>query len=453
IIESYLPEPDPETGEIDPASLPDTLPGYLINLKAEFSIGDQVVATANVGTMGTELHEKLGYFDPRFGWDLSSNKPTAGEYQAIGLDLQGTSTEYAARLQADLESTKAKLESGDENQLASLTKQALVGDMLESTIFSYFAMNNIQDDIAAQQAGIVNYRAPSYGKFSTSLTTSYFFGTPRNVSASGLAMDVDKVFNTIVDKNNDSKNWINYNQMIGARLSAMEHLIPEQMFSTPEASAQGISAVKAIAIASSEGQKIWTITKVNVEAALAEITLSADTETEIRNSANAGMVITTHEKRLNYNGWIGGGYIILDPQTGAGAYKIAGGGNGSDTKVPEAISEVTKWGGIFSDIILEGLKNSDDIASKAFKFFLKSVSKLLSSCSNFIGNSLAIFGILENCPLEAIALVLPMFIFLLVLATALTFLLSGLVFVFFGILSGIVVGGLATGAISACKKE
>ena len=54
----------------------------------------------------------------------------------------------------------------------------------------------------------------------------------------------------------------------------------------------------------------------------------ADTETEIRNSVNAGMVVTAHEQSINFNGWIGEGYIILDPTTGAGAYKIAGGGNG-----------------------------------------------------------------------------------------------------------------------------
>ncbi|MEY8200357.1 MAG: hypothetical protein RPS47_14045, partial [Colwellia sp.] len=291
-------------------------------------IGEQVVATANVGTMGTELHENLGYFDPRFGWDLSSNKPTAGEYQAIGLDLQGTSAEYAARLQAGMEATKAKIESGDETQLADLTKQALVGDMLESTIFSYFAMNNIQDDIAAQQADIVNYRAPSYGKFSTKLNTAYWFGVPRNVKAAGLIMDVDRVFNNKVHKDNDHEKRLNFNQMVGSRYSAMEHLVPEQMFSTPEAPAQGISAVKAIALAGAAGQKIWTITSENLDLALTEVTLPSDTETEIRNSVNAGMIVTAHEKSINFNGWVGEGYIILDPQTGAGAYKIAGGGNG-----------------------------------------------------------------------------------------------------------------------------
>jgi hypothetical protein len=31
---------------------------------------------------------------------------------------------------------------------------------------------------------------------------------------------------------------------------------------------------------------------------------------------------------INFNGWIGCGYIIIDPESGAGAYKIGGGANG-----------------------------------------------------------------------------------------------------------------------------
>lgn len=51
-------------------------------------------------------------------------------------------------------------------------------------------------------------------------------------------------------------------------------------------------------------------------------------EVEIRNRVNAGKVVTAHEQAINFNGWVGEGYIIVDPQTGTGAYKIAGGGNG-----------------------------------------------------------------------------------------------------------------------------
>jgi len=215
--------------------------------------------------------------------------------------------------------------------------------LVDRLLFSYFALNNIQDEVAAQQAGIVNYRAPSYGKFSTSLSTSYFYGTPRNVSIAGMVMDVDRVFNINVDKDNDAQKRLNYSQMVGGRYSAMEHLVPEQMFSTEGAPAQGISAVKAIALASSQGQKIWEITQNNLDLALAEINLHPDTEQEIRNSVNAGKVVTTHEQRLNYNGWIGEGYIILDPQTGAGAYKIAGGNNGGFLASLAAFLDALSW--------------------------------------------------------------------------------------------------------------
>lgn len=36
-----------------------------------------------------------------------------------------------------------------------------------------------------------------------------------------------------------------------------------------------------------------------------------------------------HEKAINAHGWTGYGYIIIDPDTGAGAYLIEGKGNGA----------------------------------------------------------------------------------------------------------------------------
>ena len=122
----------------------------------------------------------------------------------------------------------------------------------------------------------------------------------------------------------------------------MEHLVPEQMFSSEGSQANGISAVKAIAIASAEGQKIWTIDRDNVNLALSEINLNTDTERDIRNAVNAGKIVTTHETRVNFHGWIGEGYIILDPNTGAGAYMIAGGGNGGEIQLNDSVG-VIAW--------------------------------------------------------------------------------------------------------------
>src|SRR5690554_3231177 len=198
---------------------------------------------------------------------------------------------------------------------------------------------------------MVTYKAPSYGIFKTNITPMYWFGIPRNVKISGLTMDVDRITHLLAHKDNDHEQWVNYNRASGARLSAMEHLVPEhktagavlhseaaqwvnhmdvvnEMFSTDENPAHGISAVKAIQLAAAEGQKNWTITQANLAVALANITLDNDIKNDIRNAVNAGQEVTTHEKYINFHDSQQAGYIILDPTTGAGAYMISSGENG-----------------------------------------------------------------------------------------------------------------------------
>ena len=187
----------------------------------------------------------------------------------------------------------------------------------------------MQDKISEKQAHSVGYRAPSYGLFKTSLSPVYFYGIPRNVKATGLTMDVDRFAGTRVDKDGNVERRLAFNRARGARLSAMEHLVPEQMYSTEDAPAHGISAVKAIQLAAAEGQKIWTITQGNLDQALASIELSDEVENDIRNSVYAGKEVTAHERPVNFFGSQSSGYIVLDPYSGAGAYLIEGGENGS----------------------------------------------------------------------------------------------------------------------------
>src|SRR5690606_16134463 len=157
---------------------------------------------------------------------------------------------------------------------------------------------------------ILSYRLPSYGTFSTNLQTQYWFGIPRNVEFTGLSMDIDHIMQHRVSKSNDKNESKLFSQLVGPRWSAMEHLVPEQMFSTAENQVHGISAVKALAIASQQGQKIWTIDKTNLNLALSRINLSADAENDIRNAVNAGKIATAHEARVTYYGWIGEGYLL-----------------------------------------------------------------------------------------------------------------------------------------------
>jgi hypothetical protein len=275
--------------------------------------------------------------------------------------------------------------------LQTLTKHDVVGDLIYGTAFSYFALNNVQDEIAQQSADIVSYRAPSYGLFTTSLDTQYWFGVPRNVQFAGLSMDMDYVSHQTVDKNNDSQSWVNYNRSIGSRYSAMEHVVPEQMFSTDEAPAEGISAVKALALAAAEGQKVYTITQDNLYTALGQIQLDSDTEQEIANAVNAGREVTTHQYQINFNGWVGEGYIIIDPNTGAGAYKIAGGSNGGQTWLDKALGLLINISLFCFEVILDILAELAETGKEIGKFFSRvfallnfivTLKDIVDECSN-----------------------------------------------------------------------
>ena len=114
------------------------------------------------------------------------------------------------------------------------------------------------------------------------------------------------------------------------RESAYEHLIPEKLFTDPTDAnrPQGVSAVKALALAVSQGQKIFTLNAQNQAqqpALLAQISIDPQAMAEIQNALAAGKEVVVHQAPITQSGWTGSGYIISDPATGSGAYKIAGG--------------------------------------------------------------------------------------------------------------------------------
>lgn len=367
LINSYIPEPDPETGQIDPNQLPNTLPGYLINLTAEFTQNGELISSASAGTMGGELYETLALWSPSQSWQQAVNHPTSGEYRAIGLDLQGTNASEAVRLKESIENIKTVLEGGDESQLADLLPSEVVGELLFATIYNYFAFNDVQDDIQSKSVEVVNYRMPSYGLFTTNIQTSYWFGLPRNISFSGLVMDVDHVSSMTTSKNNDHEKLVNYIKGSGYRLSAMEHLVPEQMFSTESKKANGISAVKALALASNQGQKIWQIDQSNLSTAIAAINVDSEIENEIVNAVYAGKIATVHESPVNFEGGTNVGYLLIDPDTGAGAYKISGGANGGFLDYEGAI--LLGFGGFVAGLIGGALFSFIAIAIAAILLF------------------------------------------------------------------------------------
>jgi len=368
LIRSYMPKADPVSGEIDVSSLSKTLPGYLISLIAEFSQNESIVTSAASGTMGSELYETLALWSPIQGWQQAVNHPIAGEFRAIGLNLQGASSAEGESLKTNVESTENVFLNGNEAEISSLSKHQVNGNILHTAIFSYLAVSEVQDKVQASIADVINYRLPSYGVFSTGLQTSYWFGIPRDVSFSGLVMDVDHLSTQSVSKDSDKQKQTDYIKLTGMTASIMENLIPEHLFSTETNPVEGISAVKALAIASAEGQKTWTITKENLNKALLAINLSSDIENEISNAVMSGKVVTAHEKPVNYAGGTNVGYLLIDPESGAGAYKIASGANGGFLDFGSIIDFISSLLGEFSSEVSKYFGKMIGRMKQAFDF-------------------------------------------------------------------------------------
>lgn len=107
--------------------------------------------------------------------------------------------------------------------------------------------------------------------------------------------------------------------------------MPEQFFNDPNAlqkNAEGVSAVKILKLAAESGQTIYQIDQSNIDVVLPKLKHSAMVLQDVKDGVAAGKVVTISESSINFKGWVGSGYTVLDKATGAGAYMISGGMNG-----------------------------------------------------------------------------------------------------------------------------
>ncbi len=176
-------------------------------------------------------------------------------------------------------------------QLASLTKHDLTGAILQAGVQSYFAVNDTQDYIAVKHSRVVAHRQLAFGTSYTDLTPNQRYGLTLVAKLSGMMMDIDQLRRAGVDKDNDLNKTIAFNAAQGPRQSANEHLIPEALFDDPattEKEAEAVSAVKALSIASQQGQKIYTINQTNINQVLPLLRHKAAVIEDVQNAVSAG---------------------------------------------------------------------------------------------------------------------------------------------------------------------
>ena len=331
-LQSLLP-----SGQItDISQLPSSIPSYLVNVVPELRVNGQIVKTGSPLQLGEEITFR---FDPTFvsqGTIPKQYNVIAGSYLSIAVIGGNVSPDRLTGLQTDLTTTKTILASGNPTQIGTLSREDLLGDMFQAGTLGYFAQYLALSHIAGLQQGAFHNLGAGLGSVGYEPNVDYFFGFPRAIEAGGVALNIP-IVNITGTSAPDAVQKKDFTLQIGVLSSTLEHGVPEQMFddadpNTPAPDA--FSAVKALQKAAAQGQRIYQLTQASQSATLANIHHDPTTMDEITNALATGREVITHTDPVSVPGYSGAGYIILDPVTGEGAYKISGGGNGGDHREP-----------------------------------------------------------------------------------------------------------------------
>ena len=315
----------------DISQLPGSIPAYLIQVIPELKVNGETVKTGSPMGLGEELDFIT---DIRFAGRGQVTAPRtfkaiAGSYLAVNVVAGSVSPTKLTRLQSQLTATRAALESNDPAQIQNLTREDLLGDLFYSGTLGYYAQLTALATLAGLQQGGHFQLAAGHGTIGYEPNVDTFFGIPRSIQPGGVSFDIP-IIQVTQTNDGEREKTKQFNLQVGVLSSALEHATPEQLFNTDPANpADAISAVKALAKASAAGQRIYQITQANQAGILPNIHHDEATMAEISASLNAGKIVITHTDAVSIpGGWSGAGYIILDPETNVGAWKIGGGVNG-----------------------------------------------------------------------------------------------------------------------------
>ncbi len=319
-LRGSLPEPESVN---DSTTL--SVPGYLVRMTAEFRIDGQVVATAPGLTMGTDLIGETEFSDTAESISLSPDVVTVGEYHEFLVIGHGVSRSSVANTKNRLESVSASLQ-----QFELADKHAYLEPLFHSVLLSYFLQNEISDVLAAKAQRIVEYRLPSIAKATTRASVTYSHGVPRRVDLVGLVTDVDRLQIQVQAANASKQDTTNFTIAAGIRGSFYEGKVFEHLLTPPDGQRPvGASSVSVMAAANAAQIPVHLFTPASA-GDVASLNLPQEARSAIATGLAAGKTAIAPEQQVVLGDWYGAAWIIIDPETGSGAYQVSGGFDGFD---------------------------------------------------------------------------------------------------------------------------
>jgi hypothetical protein len=301
-------------------------------LKPLLRISGNVIAEGPAFGLGSDMQFTMSFTNAQGVSEDVENTLIVGGYHAITLNTGAIARGSVQNIATNLQGLINIINSGQ----GSIFPDDLFGEMLHSVGATYFFETDALNKLIAKLTKVKTLKHPSEALISIALRVSYMFYLPMKVEPTGLNIDVDRNLESRLPLNGDVTKAIAYSVQSGINSSMMEHLIWNNLFQE-----DGISSVKIFQLANQQGIPIYQLNQDNVSQVIPNLQVSVALKTEIQNLINAGLIVTIPRQNISYNGWVGIGYIVLNPATGEGGYIIEGGNAGGDTTGPWSLGRAS----------------------------------------------------------------------------------------------------------------
>ncbi len=323
VVLSFIPASDADSEIYESYDSIFDIPAYLVYMIPVVYIDGEIAAK------GDEYLEQTIGTSSTFTINLSSggntttvsNEVTTGSMYAVTIDSQSIT---ADELQAAYDGASALADSVTEENVYSVE---YMGRYLGFAGKLYFAQLDLTDTIAAECYDVSNTRTLSEAITGYEAKKEYAYGQITGIDFGQMYIDVDMDSHCVISLYGDEDSEKEFMFATGIISSTYESGLWEEL--TGE---ESVSTITVLEEASNQGIEILTINDSNLEESLETLNTTDSTLTEIRNAVNAGNLVIIPEQDMVMGSWSGTGYIILDMETGAGAYLISGGLNGGCTE-------------------------------------------------------------------------------------------------------------------------
>lgn len=386
---SYVPASQWDQQTIDAAGGIYNVFALMVSMKPLLKVEGEVVAQGQGVTLGSGQTCTTRFLRPLdTTWESWDKWVTTGADYAISLDHMKISSAIDLLKQEGqkYQDLVASLPEG-------VVTQEVIERALHFTGMGYFAEVDTMSDISAKSNKISWNREPSEGFMSRDLKVWSFFGIPMQVNPGSIGLDVglNRFIPVSTSGNQDSeRDWMITS---GSISSACEHAIIEQLY--------GIAAVsteKILVLANQQGMPIYNINKDNINQILPTFWLPSNVRQNITDYVNAGYTAIVPQSSIQLNQWSGYGWQVIDPNTGAAGYFIAGG-------LPWS-NEISTGGSgtkTLSDFLLHLWKTLDILECMGWTIAAGGYMTYASLCieAGVLGAGLGVLG----CGITAIAIV------------------------------------------------